>query len=128
LGIIIIIATFFPWATISFLGESITITGIQGDGIISLIAAVIYIFMLFLAEKELFWKITGMVFSIIIAMIGLYDFIQLKKGPPESLGELKSTVEVEIGIWLVMICGVLGIIVILLIKIPKTLESSETLG
>jgi hypothetical protein len=126
LGVIIIVATFLPWATVSFLGESLTVTGMQGDGIISLIAGVVYIIMLFLANKKMLWKIIGAVFGFIVALIGLNDLIQLKNSASSTLGELSSMVSVGIGVWLVLICGILATIVIFLIKPDDTAKPPVT--
>jgi hypothetical protein len=125
IGIIIIIATFLPWATLSFIGESTTITGLEGDGIISLVAGVLYIVMLFLANKKVLWKVLGAVLALVAAMIGLNDLIQIKRTASTTLGELNSAVQVGIGVWLVLICGILGIIVILMIKPDKLKEVPE---
>jgi hypothetical protein len=125
LGAIIIAATFLPWATMTFLGESMTITGIPGDGIISLLAGILYIVMLFMADKKILYKIIGAVLALIIAMIGLNDLIQLKKGGGPALGEFSSMIQVGIGVWLVLICGVIGILVIFFIKPVNVLKSRE---
>jgi hypothetical protein len=104
LGVVIILATFLPWATFPSGNFTMVLRGTGGDGIISLVAALLYIITLFLASKKMIWKIVGAFFSLFCAFIAF-----------TAMTHLKMT-EIGIGLWLVLIPGLLGVIIIFLIK------------
>jgi len=100
------IATFLPWATVSFLGVSMSTNGIAegaSDGWFTLIAfvAVIALACVFVTKEDspLWAKIATSVVSLLPIGLGLYNIININT---KTMG-LGSA---AIGLWIVLIFGI----------------------
>lgn len=93
--IVAIISVFLPWASVSFLGLAANASFIQGDGIITLIIAVIAL-LLFICKRDGFASIL----SIISLIIVLYDITNIMSTYVASL---------EIGAYLLLLSNIVMI-------------------
>ena len=131
-GALIVIATFLPWATISIFNETSSFNGLQGDGWISLISGIIYIVCILMVEKKPVLKIVGLIFAVIALLIGIYEFMQLKKGVGDSgdnalLTEMvKNMITIGYGLYVLIAGAVIAIVGALMIKkaTPANTEAS----
>jgi hypothetical protein len=95
------IGSALPWATISTGFYSASKGGLSGDGTITIVAAVIALafFLVGIIGRARWPFIVGLVMSLIIAAVAIYDALDLGSG-----------ISVGIGLILCMVAGVLGVI------------------
>ncbi len=100
--VIAAIGSALPWATVSILGFSQSKGGLSGDGVITMIAALLALaFFAVGAVLKARWPfIIAAVLCAIAAAIGIYDAVDLD--PMVSIG---------VGLWMVMISGGIGLAV-----------------
>ena len=98
-----IIATFLPWAVTSAFGISVSVKGIEGDGVICLImfAAVLGVAIYSMFKDEAKWqKICICVAAAIAVLVALIDVINV----------LNNGFTAGIGAYLAIIAGLVGAI------------------
>ncbi len=104
-----IIATFLPWASnVPLIGS---VSGTQGDGFISMALCIIPLVLAVLGDRSTALAkgkfIGSIVLGVLILLYGLLKFSQIGKAAKtfEALG-MKADISVGIGVWLVMVSGV----------------------
>ncbi|MDA0355913.1 MAG: hypothetical protein O2796_01635 [Bacteroidetes bacterium] len=99
-----IASSFLPWVTVSLMGFSKSVSGMDGgDGVLSLILfAVIILLVLVGTYKKGFGKIVVSILALGCAAIGVYDTLNAK----DKAGEMA---EIGIGLYLLIAAG-LGVI------------------
>lgn len=108
-AIVVIVATFLPWAKIMGL---ISVTGFEGDGKYTLIAGIIAL-VLILTKKAPLWA--ALVLGLVVAVVGVIDIngmsnsIQAIGGMGEGNPFADLAVEIGIGLYLTVLGG-LGLI------------------
>jgi hypothetical protein len=96
------IGSALPWASMTLYGYSQTKNGLSGDGIITIITTLFALgfFLIGLIGRAKWPFIVSLVLCLITSVIAIYD-----------AANLASQVSVGIGLWLVMISGVLGAVI-----------------
>lgn len=115
-GLLGVIGSVTPWASVDFLGMSQTVSGTDAsDGKLSIVCAgIVAVMGLLIALRvgHLWTSIVALVFAVFVALIGFADFGSING----DYGALKDehvpdgVVSVGYGIWLVIFSGVLGIV------------------
>lgn len=96
------IATFLPWATVSFLGVSESVSGASGDGWISFaifLAIIVLTAIKFKNELPKGFKIAVTVLGVIALIIGIFEIANIN-GNSFGLGSA------GIGVYIVIIAGI----------------------
>jgi hypothetical protein len=112
---VVVLGSFLPWAKVEMLGMSETVGGLEGDGLITLIVAIVAGAAVYFTQDKLA-GILALVGSAIILIIGLIDFIDLGK-VMDGFGLFGDAVNRGIGLYLVLLGSlagaVLGVLTIL---------------
>ena len=114
-GLLGVVGSVTPWASVHFLGFNRTINGTDGDGKLSVVCAgVVAVMGLLIALRvgHLWTSIVGLVFAVFTALIGFADVgsINGNYGPLKDAQVPDGAVSTAYGIWLVVVGGVLGIV------------------
>ena len=118
-----VIATFLPWATVSFLGMSESVNGLGGDGVMGdgIITLILFIVAGVLAGIKFKggmgtgFKVAITIISAIAAVIGMVEIANIN-------GNSLGLASVGFGVYLVIIAGIAGAI---LPWIPMGEKSSD---
>ncbi|MBR3055887.1 hypothetical protein IKG64_01015 [Candidatus Saccharibacteria bacterium] len=118
-----VIATFLPWATVSFLGVSESVNGLGGDGVMGdgIITLILFIVAGVLAGIKFQggmgtgFKVAITIISAIAAIIGMVEIANIN-------GNSLGLASVGFGVYLVIIAGIAGAI---LPWIPMGEKSSD---
>ena len=121
-AILAILGSFMPWIHIdlSFANVSQTITGVQGDGIISLLIAITFIFFCLMGEKNT--PLTGgrykvaVGLSILLLVVPLFDLLNVRNRLVEANAmfskfgiSIDKYVHFKLGIYLVAFAGLVAL-------------------
>jgi len=111
-GALTIVGSFLPWAKASVLSVSVTANGMDGDGELTLILGIaLAVFGAISLTRTLRpLAILAIIAGVLIAAIGLYDASTVKDDIPTDAIAGGLEVTVELGLWLVIAAGVIGII------------------
>jgi hypothetical protein len=93
-----------PWATVEFFGTTESVSGLNGDGVLTLLLSfgVGTGALLHVVGQRFAGAITAVIASVLIGLIGLYDFVDLQSNFAGSFG-------VRPGIGLLMVIFAAGV-------------------
>lgn len=94
------IGSALPWATVSLYSYKQSAGGLSGDGVITIVCAFLALgfFVIGLINRAKWPFIVALILSLITAAVGMYD-----------AARLASQVSVGIGLYMVIIAGLLGL-------------------
>lgn len=102
---VVVLGSFLPWARVLFF----TLSGTDGDGTITLILGALAIAGLFVKKNGA--AIAVAVLFLIVAGIGIYDYANISNKIAQSDTEfIKDGVTVGVGLYLVILGGVVGLV------------------
>jgi hypothetical protein len=113
-GVLGVLGSVTPWATVHYLGVSIDVPGTDGDGKLTLAIAVVYAAMALLivvGQGRLWVSIVALVFAGLNTLVALIDVGSINRlyGPVRALDLPDSAISTSYGIWLVVGGGGLGV-------------------
>ena len=121
-AVIQVIACFLPFATVSVLGFSQSITWVDGDGIFAIILAVLAAVMVFLNRNVTY--IIAMVAAAINAILIIYDGFIGYASQMSELGDYRGMVTRGAGIY-IFIIGAIAMLVGTVLLFVKEREQSH---
>jgi hypothetical protein len=114
-GIVTVIASFLPWATVDVLGLRATATGMDGDGVLTTIGGALLIAIGALTLRRGFRALAaiGLLVGVLVVAVGAYDASTVNDtdvGAQLSADVASIDVSVAYGLYLVIGAGALGAI------------------
>ena len=110
-AVVVFIAAFLPWATADAVIISSTKTGIEGDGVITLVLGLVALPCIVYAHWRSWVWLLPAIMGVAIAAIGIYDWAELT-----GLSSDVATVSVGAGLVLTVVGGLVLTIMALLSK------------
>lgn len=98
LALLVVIGAFLPWASVLDIVDK---NGIEGDGVLTLILAIIGAGALLLGRGRLWGLITMLIAASLIALIGFVDLADVGR-----VADQLGVVETGAGLWLTALAGV----------------------
>ncbi len=106
---LVVLGSCLPWATVSAGFVSATKNGIEGDGVITLIIAIVVAGLFALIKARRTAAILTIIGGALTAAIAVYDIVDVS-GKSTTSGQVTLTTSVEIGLILVAVAAA-GIVV-----------------
>jgi hypothetical protein len=125
----VIVAAFLPWASVDFLGESISKAGTDGDGVITVvfgIAAAVFGFLALGAARRRWHAITALVLAALVVIIAVIDIADIKSRFGDGTSGIDVEVTIGIGLWLTLAGGLAAAVgaVLVLTRTPKAARAA----
>ena len=113
LSITLIISTLLPWASLRTIFGTVSVTGVEGDGIFILILGGIMSLLTFFSNRLATRKASSLVIGILCGLITVIDFASVSR----LVGESTSYVQVThgFGLYLAILCSA-GLIILGIVK------------
>jgi hypothetical protein len=121
-GVVGVVGSISPWAKVNFFVD-IRVSGMQGDGKLTLVCALIVGVMgllIVLRQGRLWTSIVALVFAAITVLIALIDVGDINQlyGSGENLPH--NLISTAYGIWLVVIAGAAGVLAAIVAMVRRT--------
>lgn len=110
---LVVVGSFLPWASVSALGQELTVDGMDGDGPLTLIGGALVGALALAAhlQRPARWKvITALVLAALVTLVAVIDVVDVNNRVAEVEGDFAVDLEASIGIglWLVLAGGVVA--------------------
>lgn len=110
---LIVVGSFLPWASVSILGQEVTVDGMDGDGAITLIGGVLVGALALAAhlQRPARWKVvTALVVAALVTLVAVIDIVDVNSRVADVEGDFAVDIEASIGIglWLVLAGGIVA--------------------
>lgn len=112
-AVLVAIAAFLPWLSVDFLGTSITKTGIEGDGAITLVLAIVVAILILASHlgswgRKTWWAVLVLGgFTALLALGYINDpWLGVDQRPPE---ETREFVTIGLGLYLTALGGAITV-------------------
>lgn len=113
-AVLVAIAAFLPWLSVDFLGTSITKTGIEGDGAITLVLAIIVAILILASHlgswgRKTWWAVLVLGGLTALLALGYINdpWLGVEQRPPE---ETREFVSIGVGLYLTALGGAMTVL------------------
>lgn len=102
-AVVIVVGALLPWVTVSTAFGTISVSGTEGDGVITLVCGVIAAALLVLGRGRKTAAILAMLVGGLVAAVGLYDLVNVSAAAADVNGLARASAGV--GLWVTLVGG-----------------------
>ena len=102
---VILIGALLPWATVSTPFGTLSMAGTEGDGVLTLGAAVVAAAVLLFGRGRRGAAIASAVVGVLVTLVGVYDLANVADAAAEASNEF-ARASAGVGLWLTVVGGI----------------------